>query len=72
MVTGPGAATTVAPESDQRGPGGPPSIPPPAFLDPEWAQRIAKALEARRAGQELRKGKPQGFATEWPIQLQKK
>lgn len=71
MVTGSGATTTVASESDEKALGCPPIIPPPAFLDPEWSQRIAKALEARRAGQELRKGKPQGFATEWPIQLQK-
>ena len=66
------ATTTIASKSYGKAPGGAPTIPPPAFLDPEWAQRIAKALEARRAGQELRKGKPQGFATEWPIQLQKK
>ncbi|MGH7641641.1 MAG: hypothetical protein ACRENX_01255 [Candidatus Dormibacteria bacterium] len=46
-----------------------PAVSPPESVDAEWAERIAKALEARRAGQELRKGKPEGFATQWPIQL---
>lgn len=31
------------------------------YPDTDWPEKIAKAIEARRAGQEARKGKPIAF-----------
>jgi hypothetical protein len=36
---------------------------------PDWAGKIAKAKEARQAGQELRKGKPSTFSTDLRMPL---
>ena len=43
--------------------GAEPPIPTPEQLDANWQVKIIKAKEARKAGQELRKGKPQVFTT---------
>ena len=33
------------------------------FPETDWPEKIAKAVEARRAGQQARKGKPIGFGS---------
>ena len=41
----------------------PPALEKPDDVDPNWADKLQRAHEARRLGQALRHGRQAGFAT---------